>query len=143
MDKIKFLNALESDLKYDRTLDFKKALKNKELELGVGATLLQPKEKDIVGMLFTMDMKYKGEDALRYSVIVTYFVEGWTADMHKASEDSIKDKEEVRKMLDVTVGFLRGSMFVHTKDSPLDGFTVPIISMDELQKKLKIENVKP
>ena len=28
-------------------------------------------------MLFTMDMKYKGEDALRYSVIVTYFVEGW------------------------------------------------------------------
>ena len=122
MDKIKFLNALESDLKYDRTLDFKKALKNKELELGVGATLLQPKEKDIVGMLFTMDMKYKGEDALRYSVIVTYFVEGWTADMHKASEDSIKDKEEVRKMLDVTVGFLRGSMFVHTKDSPLDGY---------------------
>ena len=117
MDKIKFLNALESDLKYDRTLDFKKALKNKELELGVGATLLQPKEKDIVGMLFTMDMKYKGEDALRYSVIVTYFVEGWTADMHKASEDSIKDKEEVRKMLDVTVGFLRGSMFVHTKNS--------------------------
>lgn len=142
MDKIKFLNALESDLKYDRTLDFKKALKNKELELGVGATLLQPKEKDIVGMLFTMDMKYKGEDALRYSVIVTYFVEGWTADMHKASEDSIKDKEEVRKMLDVTVGFLRGSMFVYTKDSPLDGLTVPIISMDELQKKLKIENVK-
>ena len=143
MDKIKFLNALESDLKYDRTLDFKKALKNKELELGVGATLLQPKEKDIVGMLFTMDMKYKGEDALRYSVIVTYFVEGWTADMHKASEDSIKDKEEVRKMLDVTVGFLRGSMFVHTKNSPLYGLTVPIISMDELQKKLKIENVKP
>ena len=143
MDKIKFLNALESDLKYDRTLDFKKALKNKELELGVGATLLQPKEKDIVGMLFTMDMKYKGEDALRYSVIVTYFVEGWTADMHKASEDSIKDKEEVRKMLDVTVGFLRGSMFVNTKNSPLDGLTVPIISMDELQKKLKIENVKP
>ena len=94
-------------------------------------------------MLFTMDMKYKGEDALRYSVIVTYFVEGWTADMHKASEDSIKDKEEVRKMLDVTVGFLRGSMFVHTKNSPLDGLTVPIISMDELQKKLKIENVKP
>ena len=43
MDKIKFLNALESDLKYDRTLDFKKALKNEELELGVGATLLQPK----------------------------------------------------------------------------------------------------
>ena len=40
MDKIKFLNALESDLKYDRTLGFKKALKNKELELGVGATLL-------------------------------------------------------------------------------------------------------
>ena len=29
MDKIKFLNALESDLKYDRTLDFKKALKIK------------------------------------------------------------------------------------------------------------------
>lgn len=142
MDKIKFLNALESDLKYDRTLDFKKALKNKELELGVGATLLQPKAEDIVGMLFTMDMKYKGENALRYSVIVTYFVEGWTADMHEAGEDSIKEKEEVRKMLDVTVGFLRGSMFVHTKDSPLDGLTVPLISIDELQKNLKIENVK-
>ena len=58
MDKIKFLNALESDLKYDRTLDFKKALKNKELELGVGATLLQHKENDILVMFSKISRAY-------------------------------------------------------------------------------------
>lgn len=142
MGKIKFLNALEGDLRYDRTLDFKEALKNKELELGVSATLLLSSTKDIVGVLFAMGMKYEGAEVLRYSVIVTFLVEGWTADMHEVSEDSIKENSEVREMLDVTVGFLRGSMFIHTKDSPLEGLTVPLISIKELQQNVKVKNVK-
>ena len=45
-------------------------------------------------------------------------------------------------MLDMAVGFLRGSMFVHTKNSPLEGLTIPVLDLLEVQKNLKIKSPK-
>lgn len=139
MDKIIYLNALEGDFEYDRTLDFKKAMQQKEIGLGVGATLLLSDKKNIVGMLLSMGLNYKDGNVLKYSVILTFHVDGWTDNVNLDDEASLREQGVVGRMLDITVGFLRGSMFVHTKNSPLEGLTLPILSLEELQKKMKVE----
>ena len=139
MDNIIYLNALEGDFEYDRTLDFKKAMQQNEIGLGVGATLLLSDKKNIVGMLLSMGLNYKDGNVLSYSVILTFHVDGWSDNVNFDDVESFKDMDVVGKMLDVTVGFLRGSMYVHTKNSPLEGLTLPILSLEELQKKMKVE----
>lgn len=141
MDKIIYLNALEGDFEYDRTLDFKKAMQQKEIGLGVGATMLLSDKKDIVGIHLSMGMNYKDSNVLSYSVILTFLVEGWTGHVNFEDREVLRKMDIVGKMLDVTVGFMRGSMFVHTKNSPLEGLTLPILSLEELQEKMKV--VKP
>lgn len=139
MDNIIYLNALEGDFEYDRTLDFKKAMQQNEISLGVGATLLLSDKKNIVGMLLSMGLNYKDGNVLKYSVILTFHVDGWSDNVKFDDKESFKEMDAVGRMLDVTVGFLRGSMYVHTKNSPLEGLTLPILSLEELQKKMKVE----
>lgn len=139
MDNIIYLNALEGDFEYDRTLDFKKAMQQNEISLGVGATLLLSDKKNIVGMLLSMGLNYKDGNVLKYSVILTFHVDGWSDNVNFDDKESFKEMDVVGRMLDVTVGFLRGSMYVHTKNSPLEGLTLPILSLKELQKKMKAE----
>lgn len=138
MDNIIYLNALEGDFEYDRTLDFKKAMQQNEIGLGVGATLLLSDKKDIVGMLLSMGLNYKDGNVLSYSVILTFHVDGWSDNVNFDDKESFREMDVVSKMLDITVGFLRGSMFVHTKNSPLEGLTLPILSLEELHKKMKV-----
>lgn len=139
MDNIIYLNALEGDFEYDRTLDFKKAMQQNEISLGVGATLLLSDKKNIVGMLLSMGLNYNDGNVLKYSVILTFHVDGWSDNVNFDDKESFKEMDVVGRMLDVTVGFLRGSMYVHTKNSPLEGLTLPILSLKELQKKMKVE----
>lgn len=142
MDKIIYLNALEGEFVFDRTIDFKAAMQQNQISLGVGASLLLSDAKDIVGMLFSVNMNCQEEVALQYSVILTFKVKGWSCEVDESDNESIKMKPEVGKMLDMSVGFLRGSMFVHTKNSPLEGLTIPVLDLLEVQKNLKIKSPK-
>lgn len=139
MDNIILVNALEGEFEFDRTVDFKSAIQQKTIGLGVGATLLLSETKDIVGILFSVNMKYKEDVVLSYSVILTFQVKGWSIEMDERDKNAIKKMPEVSEMLDIAVGFLRGSMYVHTKNSPLEGLTIPILSISELKNNLKVE----
>lgn len=139
MDKIRFIDALEGEFEFDRTIDFKAAMQQKQIGLGVGATLLLSDAKDIVGMLFSVSMTYEGEVVLHYSVILTFQVKDWSDEIHDAGVASIRQKHNVEKMLNMAVGFLRGSMYVHTKNSPLEGLTIPVLDLGEVQKNMKVK----
>ena len=139
MDKIIFVDALEGEFEFDRTLDFKAAMQQKQIALGVGATLLLSDAKDIVGMLFSVNMNCQGEAALHYSVILTFQVKGWSEEIDESNTESIKQNQEVGKMLDMAVGFMRGSMYVHTKNSPLEGLTIPVLDLGEVLENMKVK----
>lgn len=139
MGNIIFLNALEGELEFDRTVDFKSAMQQKSIGMGVGAKLLLSDTNDILGMLFFVNMKYKEAVILSYSVILTFMVKDWSTEVNGKNDDEFKNLPEVDEMLDMAVGFLRGSMYVHTKNSPLDGLTIPVLSIPELKKNLKVE----
>lgn len=141
MDKIIFVDALEGELEFDRTVDFKKAMQQKQIGLGVGATMLLSDAKDVIGMLFSVNMSYHKETVLRYSVILTFQLKGWSEEIDESDLKKIKQMDEVKKMLEITIGFLRGSMYVHTKNSPLEGLTVPVLDLQELVKNLKLKKV--
>lgn len=139
MGNIIFLNALEGEFEFDRTVDFKSAMQQKSIGMGVGANLLLSDTKDILGMLFSVNMKYNEVVVLSYSVILTFMVKDWSTEVNGKSDDEIKKLPGVDEMLDMAVGFLRGSMYVHTKNSPLEGLTIPVLSIPELKKNLKVK----
>lgn len=139
MGNIIFLNALEGEFEFDRTVDFKSAMQQKSIGMGVGANLLLSDTKDILGMLFSVNMKYNEAVVLSYSVILTFMVKDWSTEVNGKSDDEIKKLPGVDEMLDMAVGFLRGSMYVHTKNSPLEGLTIPVLSIPELKKNLKVK----
>lgn len=139
MGNIIFLNALEGEFKFDRTVDFKSAMQQKAIGMSVGANLLLSDTKDILGMLFSVNMKYNEAVVLSYSVILTFMVKDWSTEVNGKSDDEIKKLPGVDEMLDMAVGFLRGSMYVHTKNSPLEGLTIPVLSIPELKKNLKVK----
>ena len=84
-------------------------------------------------------MKYNEVVVLSYSVILTFMVKDWSTEVNGKSDDEIKKLPGVDEMLDMAVGFLRGSMYVHTKNSPLEGLTIPVLSIPELKKNLKVK----
>lgn len=139
MGNIIFFNALEGEFKFDRTVDFKSAMQQKAIGMSVGANLLLSDTKDILGMLFSVNMKYNEAVVLSYSVILTFMVKDWSTEVNGKSDDEIKKLPGVDEMLDMAVGFLRGSMYVHTKNSPLEGLTIPVLSIPELKKNLKVK----
>lgn len=141
MDKIIFVDALEGELEFDRTVDFKKAMQQKQIGLSVGATMLLSDAKDVIGMLFSVNMSFYKETVLHYSVILTFQLKGCGEEIDEGDLKKIKQMDEVKKMLEITIGFLRGSMYVHTKNSPLEGLTVPVLDLQELVKNLKLKKI--
>lgn len=138
MENIRFVNALEGAFEYDRTLEMNSEDVRRAMALGVGAALLLSEAKDVVGMHFSMVLKYQDSVALRYSVVLTFKVSGWNGKIADEKEENLKNRDEVSQMLQVAVGFLRGSLYVHTKNSPLDGLTLPILSIDKLLQNMKV-----
>lgn len=138
MEQIRFVSALEGAFEYDRTLKMDSGEVRGAMGLGVGATLLLSETKDVVGMIFSMVLKYQEKVALRYSVVLTFKVTGWTDSTADEKEENLKNRKEVLQMLEITVGFLRGSLYVHTKNSPLEGLTLPILSLEQLLQNMKV-----
>lgn len=138
MENIRFVNALEGAFEYDRTLEMDSEEVRRAMALGVGATLLLSEAKEVVGMHFSMVLKYQESAALRYSVVLTFKVSGWIDNIADEKEENLKNRKEVSQMLEVAVGFARGSLYVHTKNSPLAGLTLPILSLDQLLQNMKV-----
>lgn len=138
MEDIRFVNALEGAFEYDRTLKMDSEEVRGAMALGVGAALLLTETKDVIGMHFSMVLKYQENVALRYSVVLTFKVSGWDVGIVDEKEETLKKRKEVSRMLEITVGFSRGSLYVHTKNSPLEGLTLPILSIGQLQQNMKV-----
>lgn len=72
-------------------------------------------------------------------MILTFQVKGWSEEIDESNTESIKQNQEVGKMLDMAVGFMRGSMYVHTKNSPLEGLTIPVLNLGEVLENMKVK----
>ena len=140
MNNIIFIGAVEGSLNYNRTIDYKSENFKKDIQIGVRAELLLDVNTDMVRLRFYLRIKSKNNkvNILDYHVTLTFKVENWQKDFTNLSKEELLEKDEVKKMLEITIGFMRGSLFVQEKNTPLEGLNLPIIIVDELLPLIQI-----
>lgn len=140
MNNIIFIGAVDGSLNYNRTIDYKSENFKKDIQIGVRAELLLDVNTDMVGLRFYLRIKSKNNkvNILDYHVTLTFKVENWQKDFTNLSKEELLEKDEVKKMLEITIGFMRGSLFVQEKNTPLEGLNLPIIIVDELLPLIQI-----
>ena len=143
MEKIIFINAIESPFTYNRTVDIQSNEIKKDLSLGVRSELFYAKGLDIVQVKFYLIIKSKEDQVLSYDVTLAFKIDGWGQKVESLSPEEVAKEEEVKYMLDIAVGFMRGALYVYEKNTPIQGLNLPILSLDELLKNIRINLTTP
>lgn len=140
MNNIIFIGAVEGSLIYNRTIDYKSVNFKKDIQIGVRTELLRDVDTDMVGVRFYIRIKSKDNkvNILDYHVTLTFKVDNWQKDFTNLPDKELREKDEVKKMLEITIGFMRGSLFVQEKNTLLEGLNLPIIIVDELLPLIQI-----
>lgn len=140
MNNIIFIGAVEGSLNYNRTIDYKSVNFKKDTQIGVRTELLRDIDTDMVGVRFYIRIKSKDNkvNILDYHVTLTFKVDNWQKDFTNLPDKELREKDEVKKMLEITIGFMRGSLFVQEKNTLLEGLNLPIIIVDELLPLIQI-----
>ncbi|MBR5568330.1 MAG: hypothetical protein IKW27_06270 [Bacteroidales bacterium] len=143
MDKIIFINAIESPFTYNRTIDIQSTEIKKDLSLGVRSELFYAKGLDIVQVKFYLIIKSKEDQVLSYDVTLAFKIDSWGQKVESLTPQEVAKEEEVKYMLDIAVGFMRGALYVYEKNTPIQGLNLPILSLDELLKNIRIHLTTP
>lgn len=143
MDKIIFINAIESPFTYNRTIDIQSTEIKKDLSLGVRSELFYAKGLDIVQVKFYLIIKSKEDQVLSYDVTLAFKIDSWGQKVESLTPQEVAKEEEVKYMLDIAVGFMRGALYVYEKNTPIQGLNLPILSLDELLKNIRVNLTIP
>lgn len=138
-----FLGAVEGSFSYNRSIDYKSAEIKKKVVLKLRPELLYAVDSDIVGMQFYLLGKHEEEQILSYNVMLTFRVDGWRELVSGLKEEDLLQEDTVKLMLEITVGFMRGSLFIQEKNTPLEGWNLPILPIQNLLSKIHVIKASP
>ena len=65
-----------------------------------------------------------------------YEVKEWRKLLEGKTPEYIKKMEEVEKLLEITIGYVRGSLSVQTKNTPVENLYLPILPIKDVQNNL-------
>lgn len=140
MENIIFLGAVESPFNYNRSIDYQSKEIRRGIEMGVRTELLfGSTDTNIVGIRFFLLMKHKEEIILNYNVTLTFGIEGWKDKVGKLNKEELLHTKEIEQMVEITVGFMRGSLFVQEKNTPLENMNLPILSISSLLSNIQVK----
>lgn len=137
MKKIVLVGTDEGSFDYNRNADFP-SIKNQEIQLQLHVEMIHKEDSDrIIMMVFTRYLLNK-EQLLNYSISLNFKVDQWPEYIKGMNDVQIQSLEEVHRMLGISVGFLRGSLSLQERTTPLRGAFLPLINIDDLSKNINI-----
>lgn len=75
--------------------------------------------------------------------MLTFRVDGWRELVSGLKEEDLLQEDSVKLMLEITVGFMRGSLFIQEKNTPLEGWNLPILPIQNLLSKIHVIKASP
>lgn len=134
MANILLVGAVDSALNYNQTINYDEISAN--VELGIRTELTSVENTDIAIIGFHVMFRQKNTPILSYSIRLSFKVEGWSSIISSMDEQQLRTLNEVGELLEISAGFLRGSMYVRALNTPVSKFSLPILSVTDLQKNL-------
>lgn len=136
MANIYFTGVVESPFNYSQNIDLQKEIKG--VELGVRAELIYSEESDGAIIGFHILFK-KGEDQiLSYSTRLSFKIDTWSELIKGKNEEYIKSVPELKQMIDIALGFTRGSMYVRSQNTPVSKLVLPILSVESILQHIVV-----
>lgn len=141
MKEIRLVGTDEGSFDYNRNLDFE-IIKDKKIEIQLHAEMVFKEGVDRV--LFQIQVRYilGKEQLISYSVFLWFIVREWSDYVKGMSDRDVLALEETYSMLDITVGFLRGSLSLQERSTPFKGAFLPIVDINSLMKEVKVNRLK-
>lgn len=133
MKSIYFVNARDDRFKYDAKHAQNASLD--KLQLIMECKLLVNPKFDFISTYIIMAIKSNSNRVLDYAVLLTYKIDGWGKFASLASPEEIKETPEVRRLIELSVGFVRGALYTKEKGTPVENYNLPIIDIDGLVKR--------
>jgi hypothetical protein len=150
MESIRIARAFDGGLSYNRSFNYKDNEFKKNISISVQNEMTTIDNLDVVIMESIVAYAYKEEQLFRFGVVVFFDVDGWNHQIKTLDQTEIKKLPVVEKLIGITIGYLRGSLSALSKNTPVEGLILPILSTSEMAGKLiikfdkgkKEENVK-
>lgn len=141
MKKIVLIGTDEGSFDYNRNVDFQ-AIKDKELQLQLHAEFVCSEIRDTVMMMVFTRYLLNKDQLINYSISLNFKVDQWVDYIRDKKDEDLLHSEELHRMLAISVGFLRGSLSLQLRTTPLKGAFLPLIDIDALCKNVNINRVK-
>lgn len=139
MAKIIFLGAVDSPFSYNRSLEYSSDEVKKNINFGVRTEFVCL--TDVAGLVFVkfyLLVKYGDkEKILDYNVSLSFRVED--KNICGLSDAELRADADVKKMVEIAIGFMRGTLFFQEKNTPIEGLNLPILSVREILPNMKIQ----
>ena len=136
MKDITFIKATEGPFNYNRSLDYNSPEFKKDIKIGIRTELLCKKNTDVVVISFLLKYEKTKDLIFSYNVNAFYEVKEWKKILNEQTSENIKNLEEVEKMLEITIGYVRGSLAVQTKNTPIANLYLPILPIKDIQNNI-------
>lgn len=137
MMKIILVGTNEGSFDYNRNLDFQ-SIKDEEIQIQLHPEMLFLEGNDIVSVMLFTRFLLKKEEILKYSVTLHFKVENWTEFVKEKTDNEVRSTEEIHRMLGIIVGFLRGSLSLQERTTPLKGAFLPLVDIQRLSMDMNI-----
>lgn len=141
MKKITLVGADEGAFDYNRSIDSIESVK-RDVEIMLHVEMVFREGVDVV--TFQVFTRYVSDKLrlLDYSVTLGFRVENWSNEVMDKSNADVLAMDEVRRMLSIAVGFLRGSLSLQTRTTPFKGAFLPLVNIDNLKKNVNVNRLK-
>lgn len=136
MKEIAFINARNDSFHYNAKYATEAYLMDSQLV--IKCRLLVNPDYDFTSTHLTISINNNGNDILNYSVLVTYKIDGWGQFIAKINDKDILGTPEVRQMVNMSVGFVRGALYMCEKGTPVENINLPIVNIDDIVKTVKV-----
>lgn len=112
----------------------------KDIQIGITYSLNVDNEKDIVGIVFGIKYSTKEDDMklLEYSMLVSFKIPELENIISKEGENiHVKDKSIILNLLNISIGTVRGALFLKSKGTIFERFPMPLIPEHFLRQIIK------
>lgn len=137
-NRIRLIGFQETDFKVKAGIEITQDMLP-EMSISIQPMLRYRTDSDLVGVQVGIAYEYKGQKLLTYGVILTFQIKEWKEIALKITSKEHPDGLAMQ-LFEIAIGFVRGAMAIHARNTSFDETFLPIINLKEMMDSVQWED---
>lgn len=108
----------------------KEFLEGKKLSADFASDLVLRRDDELASMKIFIKFMHNDEKLMEYGVLTVFTVQGLT-DILSLPKEKLKKNDNLIKLTETTIGFLRGALYKQLKGTILESIFLPLINTEQ------------